>query len=88
METAFIQFNRFCLELPIQALTDCYHQGACDADVYYWVDRVTIDVEPSPLATELKEYGAWDERELSDHEQNKCRILWLAAASYHDETEA
>jgi len=88
MKTAFVQFNYFCLEIPIDALADCYHQGRCDEDVDYWVKRVTIDVEPSTLATELKEYGAWDDCELSDHEQNKCRILWLAAGNYHDEKEA
>jgi hypothetical protein len=29
----------------------------------------------------LKQYGARDEAELADHEQNLQRLLWLAAGS-------
>lgn len=36
-------------------------------------------LDPKALASELQEYGAWDETELADHEQNLQRILWLAA---------
>jgi hypothetical protein len=36
-------------------------------------------IDPVALRKELAEYGAWDEQELADHEQNIQRILWIAA---------
>ena len=36
-------------------------------------------LDPKLLASELREWGAWDDAELADHEQNLQRILWLAA---------
>ena len=36
-------------------------------------------LDPKLLAKELSEWGAWDEAELADHDQNLQRILWLAA---------
>ena len=85
MKTEIMTFSRFELELPVEALEACYHQGQCDSDVEYWVDQVSIQVEPSTLAAELKEYGAWDDSQLADHEENKRRILWIAAGDYHDQ---
>jgi len=59
------------------------HAGACDDDIERLlqipsikrqIDKIPVDL----LAAELKEYGTWDEIELSNHEQNKARILWIA----------
>jgi hypothetical protein len=30
------------------------------------------------VASELREYGAWDSDELADHAQNLQRLLWIA----------
>jgi hypothetical protein len=35
-------------------------------------------MDPATLAAELREYGAWDDDELSEHDANLERILWLA----------
>ncbi len=59
------------------------HQGACDDDVAalraqpYVKDQLdALDVET--VAAEIREYGAWDETELVDHEANLLRLLWIA----------
>lgn len=35
-------------------------------------------LDKEQLVKELREYGAWDEEELADHNQNLRRILWIA----------
>jgi hypothetical protein len=44
------------------------------------LDALPVD----KLAIELKEYGAWDEIELSNHNDNLKRILWIAAGNITD----
>jgi maleate cis-trans isomerase len=78
MKTAY--FNRFLLELPDEAVYDCAHQGSCDEDVDFWASRVDRqNITNEDLAAELKEYGAWDSKELQDDEANWKRIIWIAA---------
>jgi hypothetical protein len=48
------------------------------------IRRQLDKLEPKRVADCLREYGAWDEEELADHDQNLTRILWLAC---HDITE-
>ena len=60
------------------------HQGQCDADVLALSNHRKIRaqlerIDPKALRDELREYGAWDDQELADHEQNLQRILWIAA---------
>ena len=89
-------FNRFELRLPGQCVLDCSHSGPCDADVNRWVDRVRAQVAAdnfalSPnaenISAELAEYGAWDEEQLADDEQNWHRLVWIAANNIAEETE-
>lgn len=44
-----------------------------------YIAKQLAKLDPKLLAAELKEWGAWDETELADHDQNLQRILWLAA---------
>jgi hypothetical protein len=65
-----------------QALTGS-HPGDCDADIKYLrqlpaIKRQLAKLDANTLAKELKEYGAWDEIELQDHDANLTRILWIA----------
>jgi len=63
----------------------CSHMGDCEQDVkfvlqeYPKVKRQLDKINPEVLASELKEYGAWDSDELADNEQNKVRLLWIAS---------
>jgi hypothetical protein len=65
------------------------HSGSCDADVADGrkipaIKRQLDKIKPEVLKLVLKEYGAWDDEELNDHEQNLDRILWLAAGDIAD----
>ena len=37
------------------------------------------EINPVILVDVLREYGAWDDEELADHEQNLQRLLWSLA---------
>ena len=61
------------------------HQGACDSDIAYLrtvpsIKRQLAKLNPETLRKELKDYGAWDEVELSDHDSNLTRWLWIACS--------
>lgn len=72
------------LQMSLDEAKSASHQGQCDDDVRALskvphIAAQLADINPDTLARELKEYGAWDESELADHEQNLQRLLWLAA---------
>lgn len=79
-------FNRFEIELPKQTVVDCCHSGQCLEDVQYWASRIKRPdtITPEKLRAELKEYGAWDEHELSNDSDNWERIIWIAAGNIQD----
>ena len=100
-ETYYTGSGIISVTMPSEAVDDCSHQGACDDDVAFWIDSGDVtfseqfktdegtykhrDATPAAIAAELSEYGAWDEEELSDHEQNLHRLLWSAACSLKEE---
>jgi hypothetical protein len=62
----------------------CHHSGSNDNDILLlsqksYINRQLANINSDQLAKELKEYGAWDNDELKDHNQNLQRILWIAA---------
>lgn len=72
-------------ELPGQCILDCFHPGQCDNEVAYWIPKLDLSgIDPDHLAGELGEYGAWDRDELSDHDANLARIVWIAAADLQE----
>ena len=67
------------------------HQGQCDSDVQWLSEQPKIrrqlaKIDPALLASELSAYGAWDEVELADHQQNLQRLLWLACGDIVEES--
>ena len=59
------------------------HSGPCDTDVAYLrtvpaIRRQLSKLNPETLRRELQEYGAWDETELANHDENLARWLWIA----------
>ena len=65
-----------------QAAT-CSHPGPCDADVKALrqvpaIRRQLAKVGDGILRQELREYGAWDDEQLADHDANLDRLLWIA----------
>lgn len=80
-------FNRFEFEMPEQAVEECHHMGSCDEEVSAWQPVLAPNLTHIPdqdLAAELKEYGAWDDAQLQDRDDNEQRILWLAAGDIQD----
>lgn len=66
------------------------HPGPCDADVRELsqvpaIRRQLQKLDPQVLRQELKEYGAWSDDDLTDHDANLQRILWIAAGDIHEE---
>jgi hypothetical protein len=85
--------GRIELQMTLAQAQGASHQGQCDADVEDLskepaIARQLAKINPETLRTELKEYGAWDADELSDHNQNLQRILWLAAGDIVEEQYA
>jgi hypothetical protein len=65
------------------------HQGPCDNDIDDLIHvpaiRRQLDkLDPQVVKTELEEYGCWNEEELSSHEINLQRILWLLCGDIVD----
>lgn len=65
----------------------CAHPGPCDDDVAAWVDRAEWLASAGTIRRTLRRYGAWDEDELADDDQNRHRALWLAAADISERPE-
>jgi len=67
-----------------------HHPGQCDDDVEYlrgvpYIAKQLAEIDPATLAGELWEYGAWDDVELSNHDENLARILWIACGDIQEE---
>lgn len=82
--------GRIEFQMTLEQAQSASHQGQCDADVRALSEVPEIAtaltrISPETLRSELAEYGAWDELELADHDQNLQRLLWLAAGQIVDE---
>lgn len=70
----------------------CSHAGQCDSDVE-WLRKQTYIIEqldaikPKLVADILREYGAWDDGDLADHEANLDRLLWIACCDTKENAE-
>lgn len=87
-------FNTFELRLSGQCVIDCSHSGDCADDVARHVRFVRRQIEsdnftnkptPEKIRRELKEYGAWDDEELSCDIENFNRLVWIAANNIAEE---
>ena len=84
------QFNRFAIEMTLRQAQSASHQGRCDEDVAALVKHPKIrrqldKISVYDIRLKLEEYGAWDKDELADHEDNKHRIVWIAAGDIVEE---
>ena len=72
------------IEMTLAQAQSATHPGPCDSDVlalsnHRKIRRQLERIDAEALRKELREYGALDDQELADHEQNLQRILWIAA---------
>ena len=76
--------GRIELQMTLEEAKSCTHPGPCDEDVLLLsrtrnIWRQLAKVDAAVLREELKQYGAWSDAELSNHNENLQRILWIAA---------
>ena len=62
-----------------------YHSGQCDEDIAELrqapaIKRQLAKLDKAVLIDELRHWGAWDDEELQNHDENLDRFLWLACA--------
>jgi len=60
-----------------------HHQGQCDQDIEDLrrvpsIKKQLDRLDPDRVREVLRDYGAWDDDELSDHDDNLDRLLWIA----------
>jgi hypothetical protein len=82
--------GRINLQLTRAQAASASHPGPCDADVAALVRTPAIarqlrKIPPALIAESLREVGAWDATELSDHAQNLQRLVWIAANDITEE---
>ena len=93
MKTLHFEGSDFMLpkcDIPEPLLSDllgCHHQGQCDDDVSDFLSQYTITGDKEDCAKYLEGYGAWDDEELSDHDANLSRLVWLAACDLDEQGE-
>ncbi len=84
-------FERFDIEIPIELVETVPRHGMCDDAIETLCTTEPMSsylalLNPQEIKDELSEYGAWNETELSDHNQNLRRILWIAIGNIQEET--
>lgn len=80
------QFERFQIAMTRKQATASSHSGQCIDDVRELLkDRKIIRqleaIGPDKIREELEEYGAWNDEELANEQDNKERIVWIAAGN-------
>lgn len=78
------------IELPIEIVNMCPKSGPADTAIAEMLKLPEViaemnEIDKDKLKLELKEYGAWSNDELSIHEDNITRILWIACGNIQDE---
>lgn len=81
--------GRIELNITKSQAASAAHQGQCDEDVLALskvpkIARQLKLIDPVILADELREFGAWSNEDLTDHEQNLQRYLWTACCDVHE----
>lgn len=75
--------GRIELQIDRADAESCSHSGSCDDDVAElrkapYIKEQLDALAPDTVRASLREYGAWDDDELADHDANLTRLLWLA----------
>jgi hypothetical protein len=81
--------GRIETQIPEDAISDCSAQGSCDDAVDYWAPRIARPEKAPPelLASELREFGAWDAEQLADDDANWRRWIWTACCDLAEADE-
>lgn len=85
------QFERFELPIPISVVLNCSQvQKDATDDVDYALRCTPVGdavdaLAPDLIREELRDYGTWDDEELADDEENRARLVWIAACNVREE---
>lgn len=74
--------------MTLKQANSASHSGDCELDVNALIPKLKkqLDkIDPKLLADELREYGAWDTVQLSNHADNLQRLVWVAACDISEE---
>lgn len=90
METIFLSGNYLELEVPTFIIDLVPISGRADEVIESIVSDNKVkpylnNIDKEALRNELKEYGAWANEELLDHNENIKRFLWIKVSDYRDE---
>lgn len=82
----FVKDSISISDLPRECIDECSASGDVTETVAYWQSKLELQVEREPAVRCLKGYGAWDEDELwnADDDTLAQRILWLACGDFSD----
>lgn len=85
--------GRIELQITKAQAAACSHAGQCDTDVLRLskvpkISRQLAKLDPGTVRQHLDDYGAWDDEQLNDHEQNLRRLLWCACCDIDEEVAA
>lgn len=95
MQTPSLHFSGsdFCLSadgLPEQLaedLRDCGGAGDASEAVDYVLSSYEITGDPDDCRAYLAAYGAWDDGDLANHDENLRRLVWLAGCDLREQGE-
>ena len=90
LRTNTVFFDRFVITLHEQCVIDCTAQGRVDSAVANWAEQESdqlSNLSLNDIRNELAELGCWDATELYDDDENKRRILWIAACRADEDRE-
>ena len=73
--------------LPPECIAECSASGEQYDTVAWWVEELNFDGPVDQFKEYLDGFGCWDDEELKDHYQNRCRVLWLWAGYCLDDPD-
>jgi len=87
------QFDRLSLDLAPEDAAfaslpgDQSERLDCLRTVHYIAQQLD-DLKPDQVRAELSEHGAWSPADLSNHDTNLSRLLWLACETLTQEHQS
>lgn len=73
-------------EMPTDIIQDAPSSGAFDDYADWIMSAYDVICDPDEARKALKNYGAWDDSELEDHEANLRRLLWIAVLDCQEQS--
>jgi hypothetical protein len=80
------------LQMTVEQASSVNHPGQCDDEVLVLSQHPLIveqigKIDKDVLAKVLREYGAWDDEQLKDHDENIQRLVWIAGCDIDERVQ-